>query len=473
MRFPLLTLYYVDDSPLFLDEVQHQLEQSGHFKVKTFLGPVAFQAFLKRKDANAPDILLLDIMMDDDLESGLKLARAAQTRFPNVFTVMYSQFDDGQTIIDHLREGVHNFVSKETPLADLPALLADSYELRLQVGDATPLDKLGLFAGKTMAQIAKRVPRIVRSAVRCVHVYGETGTGKEVVADLFEQAVGKRAPVVRVNCGAISESLLESELFGHRKGAFTGATSDKVGLLEAASGGWVFLDEVALLSKSAQMALLRAIENQVITPVGDTKSKKVNFRILSATNENLLNKVKKREFREDLWQRLRETVIEIPPLRDRFDELEALASHFCKTMDGGPYLLSKAALSVLKQYHWPGNARELRNVLRAMTENASQLTLGPDAIPKSLYKNRVNVHRPEYWIKIPFDPENISLPDLEERLYFLVLSYVMKKNPDASLRLLENLTHVPRATLSRKINLLKESPSPHKLGSIVHRKKSK
>jgi len=220
-----------------------------------------------------------------------------------------------------------------------------------------------------------------------VLITGESGTGKELVARaIHESSLRKDKPLVIVNCGAIPSELLEAELFGHVKGAFTGAANDKRGLFETASGGWIFLDEIATLSPSAQVALLRVLENQEVLRVGSTRPLPITVRVISATNESIQALVKDGRFRSDLWQRLREAEVALPPLCERPDEIPPLIAHFCKAMPGGPYQVSGPALEVLCNVGWrEGNVRELRNCLRAMTELHVNKLLTPLAIPERFW----------------------------------------------------------------------------------------
>jgi DNA-binding NtrC family response regulator len=240
-----------------------------------------------------------------------------------------------------------------------------------------------------MDALARRGARIVPSAVSSILIYGESGTGKEVVADVFADIVGKAVPFLRVNCGAISPTLLESELFGHMRGAFTGAISDRRGFFEAASGGWVFLDEVATLTASAQVALLRVLENHEVVRLGSSKPVRVDVRIIAATNEKLDQLVGAGRFRKDLWQRLREVEIELPALRERRGEIPGLVHHFCKVMPGGPYEVTETVMDILAAAPWSdGNVRELRNCLRAMTEFATpDRRLTPLSLPKWMWSD--------------------------------------------------------------------------------------
>jgi DNA-binding NtrC family response regulator len=419
-----LKVHVVDDTRAFLVAVRQTLGKAVAssegiedvtFSVETFTAPeewlsrmnlvtpnavgpsaqsiAALEAVETYETPEAPDLCLFDISMHGDEEAGLHLARIAKERIPRSVVVMYSQFDDADTILKLMEAGADSFVSKRTPLGELPRELAQAHSVGLRKRP-TRVARIGpalskRCVGATLETVAERIPGILNSALRAVHVEGETGTGKEVVADLIDLALKtatRPTPFVRVNCGALTSSLLESELFGHRKGAFTGATSDKEGLIEAAHGGWIFLDEVACLSAAAQTSLLRVIENQELLRVGDTRPRKLDIRVLSACNESLGEKVRDGTFRRDLWQRLTETSLALPPLRERKQEIELLARYFCKTLEGGPFDLSPAALELLKRNDWKeGNVRQLRNCLRAMTEFSESRLLGPNSIPREIF----------------------------------------------------------------------------------------
>jgi DNA-binding NtrC family response regulator len=340
----------------------------------------------------APDVAILDIHVDDDETSGIGIADETRRMAPRIVILMCSTADDITTIADCLNAGADDFISKQSDKGELSLRVYNSYRLAKlkQGGDGSSpaaAPARGRPVGATMDKVAKRVPLIIDSAITAVFVRGESGTGKEVVADLFGSLLPAGAPFVKVNCGAIAPTLLESELFGHVKGAFTGATADKRGLLEAASGGWIFLDEVATLSTSAQVALLRVLENQEVLRVGSTKPVGISVRVLSATNEPVDKLVREGRFRADLWQRLREAEVSLPPLRDRPEEIPALVEHFCRTMPAGPYKVSGPVMEVLTNVAWrEGNIRELRNCLRAMTEMHVDKLLTPLAIPERIWE---------------------------------------------------------------------------------------
>lgn len=389
-----LRVLHLDDEPFELERMKNALESSelnGGFIVESIDNVESYLGRLG--DAPAPDIVILDIHIDTALKGGVSLVEATRKKLANVVILMCSAMDDVSTIAECLNLGADDFLSKRSDRAELSLRVFNSYKLanlKRGLGPArinSPSLPRPAFVGGTLDRIYRRVPHVIDSAISAVHIEGESGTGKEMVADLFAFHLGQGFPFVKVNCGAIAPTLLESELFGHVKGAFTGAVADKKGLIETASGGWIFLDEVASLSASAQVALLRVLENQELLRVGATSPKPINVRIISATNEPLPLLVKNGRFRKDLWQRLCETEIFLPPLRERSEEIDELVKHFCAVMPGGPYQISEPTVEVLSSLSWKaGNIRELRNCLRAMTELHVNKLLTPLAIPERVWK---------------------------------------------------------------------------------------
>ena len=336
--------------------------------------------------------------------------------------------------------------------------------------------------GDTMWGVAARVHNIVKSAITCVHVTGESGTGKELVAQMFKEAAG-RVPFVSLSCATIPDTLMESAFFGSVRGSFTGSMKDQMGFFESADGGWIFLDEVACLSKSAQAGLLRAIENQEIMRVGDTTTVPLRFRVISATNAPLREMALKGDFRLDLYHRLAEAEVRLPPLRDRPHETSNIIDHLVKSLPGGPYRISSAAKSLLEVHPWSeGNIRQLRNCLRAMTEFHIGGYLTPQSIPKKvldeacafassmgLFNEPEKIaaipgkvtrylkaessenKRSEICINIP-TKDSIDFDRLTLELFTKVAKIIGLRNGKFSTRVLAETLGISKSTVSRKLN---------------------
>lgn len=402
-----IALLFVDDDPFLRDKVKAELDGAQAFDGRNFTvrlcassAEAKGQADSLGKDRRGDFIALVDLSLNDGDDadaaikgSGIRLIRTIRDRHPLACIIAFSDFDDPRTVRECLLSGADDFVSKKSEGSELIHRINMAGNVLRQHAPTSTHGTVGgssvIHRSPTMDALARRGARIVPSAVSSILVYGESGTGKEVVADVFADLVGKSRPFLRVNCGAIAPTLLESELFGHMRGAFTGAVSDRRGFFEAASGGWVFLDEVATLTPSAQVALLRVLENHEVVRLGSSKPVPVDVRIIAATNEKLDQLVASGRFRKDLWQRLREVEIELPALRERQGEIPGLVQHFCKIMPGGPYEVTQTVMDILVAAPWSdGNVRELRNCLRAMTEFATpDRRLTPLALPKWLWSD--------------------------------------------------------------------------------------
>ena len=456
----ILTLDYIDDSLSYLLTVAKRLTESTivlgdgpvAFKVKTFASDHEYLEALAEPSTKRPDIILIDVAIDDEPRAGVGLAAKARQAHPDAVIVMFTQHDDADLIVDCLAAGVDNFLNKKQAFKTLPQALIDTYAFAMS-NRTLPASVVG--AGRTMAAIEARIPAIIHSAIRCIHVHGDTGTGKEVVADAFARALGPAVPFLRINCAAISPTLVESEFFGHKRGAFTGAHSDRAGVLEEASGGFVFLDEVGLLEPHAQQTLLRAIENQTIRRVGESESRAIKVRVISATNENLANQVAAGTFRRDLWQRLCETKIYLPPLRERLDELPELVGRFAQAMEGGPYTVPSTTLEVLKQHDWSdGNVRELRNVLRAMTERQMNRVLWPTAIPREFLEAismQVGRQPSGDTISVAVGADSFSYEAAEEQFLASIIKWLADSEPNMTINRLQHRMGLSRSTLRRRI----------------------
>jgi len=313
------------------------------------------------------DICLTDMRLPDG--DGLELVEWMQEHSSGVPVAVITAHGNVETAVQALKLGAFDFISKPVDLQNLRNIVENALKLdQAQPGETSQL----LGESPAMQELGDLVERVARSQAP-VHISGESGTGKELVARLIHDS-GPRAdnPFVPVNCGAIPSELMESEFFGHRKGSFTGAVANKVGLVQTADSGTLFLDEIADLPLSMQVKLLRVIQEQTIRPVGSSEEQSVDVRILSATHKVLSEMVASGEFREDLYYRINVIELHVPSLRERGDDILMLAGHILARLGSSSDALDASARATLRSYDFPGNVRELENMLeRAVTLCAS------------------------------------------------------------------------------------------------------
>jgi two-component system response regulator PilR (NtrC family) len=314
----------------------------------------------------SPDLCLTDMRLPDG--NGISLVEHIQREFSHIPVAMITAHGSVETAISALKAGAFDFISKPIELENLRRLVSSALQLEGDTSateQAVDHDLIG--AAPAIQQLRKQISRLARSQAP-VHIHGESGSGKEVVARLIHRN-GPRAagPFVAVNCGAIPHDLMESELFGHLKGSFTGANQDKIGLFQAAAGGTLFLDEVADLPLDMQVKLLRAIQEKSVRPVGANREQATDVRLLSATHKNLGAEVAAGRFRNDLFYRIHVIDLHVPSLRERREDIPALARNILQriALEEGNTLarLDSAALRALGEYDFPGNVRELENML--------------------------------------------------------------------------------------------------------------
>ena len=313
------------------------------------------------------DLCLTDMRLPDG--NGLDLVADIARRHPGMPVAVITAHGNMESAITALKSGAFDFVTKPVDLKDLRNLITQALKLR---GSPTAESRALIGASALIERLRGTVAKLARSQAP-VYISGESGTGKELVARLIhEQGARAQAAFVPVNCGAIPDELMESELFGHKKGSFTGAVADKPGLFQAADGGTLFLDEVAELPLHMQVKLLRAIQEKRVRPIGADAEVAVDCRILSATHKKLAELVEAGEFRQDLYYRINVIELNVPPLRERADDIAMLVAHFLanKSSEFGVLVprLSEEAEAALLGYGFPGNVRELENILeRALT----------------------------------------------------------------------------------------------------------
>jgi len=471
MEKPILKILHLDDDALYLEQFSDMLKKKSDIAFFAVESVSDVPTFYQKLEDSAPHIAVLDINLGDDLD-GRSIAAAVKKKVPTCVVLMCSDHKGPATVSKCFQAGADDFIFKGGDESELAIRLFGAWRLKQQSGRPIPTKKaLPTVAGKMMTDAAVRMERILQSAVSAVHVRGESGTGKELIGEMLEGMLPKGTPFIKVNCGAISPTLIESELFGYVKGAFTGAAADKKGLIEDADGGWIFLDEVATLSTATQIALLRTLESGAIRKVGASVEKKLKIRVLTATNEPIENMIKEGRFRSDLWQRLCEATIELKPLRERMEELPPLVEHFCRTMVNGPYQTAASTLDLLMAYDWrEGNVRELRNCLRAMTELSINGMLPPLSLPKwfwdkigesandgpeEIAENSSTQTESEKSLTISW--ESPGYPSFDAMTQMMLLQLVKNefgKLGKVSIRQLGKIIGIPKTTLSTRLRSL-------------------
>jgi len=314
---------------------------------------------------NSFDLCLTDMKLPDG--NGLDLVDTIQAMSNPIPVAVITAHANMDTAILAMKKGAFDFVSKPVDLLVLRHLVSSALKLSDPMSTRERRTRQTLLGeSSVMRKIRSKIDKVARSQAP-VYISGESGSGKELVARLIhQQSPRSDKSFVAINCGAIPLELMESEFFGHKKGSFTGAITDKIGLFQAAEGGTLFLDEIADLPQSLQVKLLRAIQEKRIRPVGEQMEIPVDIRLLSATHRNLADMVRAGLFRQDLYYRINVIDLHVPPLRERSSDIPALTEHILAKLNAGKIdqpTLSTAALAVLQQYHFPGNVRELENIL--------------------------------------------------------------------------------------------------------------
>ncbi|ACX51681.1 two component, sigma54 specific, transcriptional regulator, Fis family [Ammonifex degensii KC4] len=379
----------VDDEKSVCEALKDVLEESGYSVVTATSGREA----LEKVNLIRPHAVLLDIRMPE--MDGIKVLQALREKHPGVPVILMTAYSDTQTTINAMRYGAFEYIVKPINLDELLSTLEKATtvtEPLVTVGKGEIAPRPGTLIGcsPAMQEVYKTIGRIADSDVT-VLIQGESGTGKELVAEAIHYNSPRQGkPFVKIDCTAIPENLLESELFGHEKGAFTGAHTRKLGKFELADGGTVFLDEIGDISPALQAKLLRFLQEKAFERVGGTETRRVDVRIIAATNKDLEERVKSGLFREDLYYRLNVVEIKLPPLRERKEDIMLLVDYFVslsnrkfgKQVTG----LTRSVADILLQYNWPGNVRELRNVCERAVLMARGNVITPESLPEYLLR---------------------------------------------------------------------------------------
>jgi len=378
----------VDDEESIREFLDIMLRKEGYEVLCAEDGQKALE-ILKKKSV---DMVISDLQMPN--MTGIELLRHVKDDYPELLFMMITAFGSTETAVEAMKLGAYDYLTKPFKIDEVRInifnalrsknLEAENRSLRKELNTEYSFQNL-VGNSDAMYSVFEMIRRVSQAPTNIL-VTGESGTGKEMVAKAIHyNGPLKDKPFVTINCGAIPEALMESEMFGHKKGSFTGAIADKAGLFEAADGGTLFLDEVGELVSTIQVKLLRAIQERVVRRVGSTEDTKVDVRIIAATNRNLEEMVSEGSFRQDLFYRLNVINIRLPALRERTDDILLLAKHFLnkynerlgKSISG----ISIEAMDMLKKYHYPGNVRELENIIERTVALEGGATILPESLP--------------------------------------------------------------------------------------------
>lgn len=385
-------------------------------------------------DKEAFDYILCDIRMPE--MDGMAFLKAARKRHAEKTFIMMSAYGTVDTALEAIKEGAYDYISKPFKTDEVLFTLKKAEEReRLKKENQNLKQKIDQIANKysfgsivarseAMARVFDLVQKVAEHKTT-VLITGESGTGKELIAKaIHDGGTRSSAPLVSINCGGIPENLIESELFGYKKGAFTDATRNKPGRFEEADRGTIFLDEIGELPFPVQVKLLRVLQEEEVTPLGGTGSRKIDVRVIAATSKNLRDEVEKKTFREDLFYRINVWRIHLPPLRDRKGDLSLLTGYFLdefnrkfeKKVEG----FSSEAMSMIMDYPWPGNVRELENTMERAVLSASGRLIKPVDLPQSLPARRQETDFPE-------ETEILSIKKATRRLQRKLIARVLQK----------------------------------------------
>jgi DNA-binding NtrC family response regulator len=362
----------IDDEATMVQMVTELLRADGHEVLPFSNGNAAVEAL----DEHHPELVVTDLNLEKSRTQGLDILRKARSLNPPAVVIVVTAFGSVETAVEAMKQGAYDYLEKPFKLDAFKLCaqralsynhaVAENHYLKKQLRERYHFSRI-VGMSPRMQEVFRMIERVAETD-STVLILGESGTGKELVARaLHFNSRRQFAPFIPINCAALPENLLESELFGHRKGAFTGALTDKKGLFQEADGGTIFLDEIGSMPPTLQSRLLRVLQDREVRRVGDNTPVYVNVRVLAATNEPLEKKMKEGRFREDLYYRLNVIPIQLPALRERREDIPLLVGHFLKRFSdkcGAPVkTLSPAAQEKLLSYSWPGNARELENVI--------------------------------------------------------------------------------------------------------------
>lgn len=447
------SILIVDDDDVMRETLSDILKK-GEYEIHSVGSGKETLSVIKR---NIIDLILLDMRLPD--VDGLEILKKIKEFDTEILVIIMTAYSDVETAVSAMKSGAYHYINKPFDLEELKLLIEKGLETKSLINEVRRLhrqqkegNKKSQIYGVTsqIQSVKELIEMISKTNKTSVLIQGESGTGKELAANAIHYN-SKRAlkPLMKINCSAIPDSLLESELFGYEKGAFTDAKTTKKGLFELADGGTVFLDEIGDMKLFLQSKILRVIENQSFMRVGGEREIKVDVRIVAATNKDLELLVKEGLFRKDLYYRLKVMVVEMPSLREREEDILLLSNLFIEEINReyGKYIngLTEDSRKLMVQYAWPGNVRELKNVIERAMILTDQAHITPKQLPFELRQNEGNTHK-----AMDFNPFEITEIMPLESLEKIYLSNVLRKM-DGNKSKASKILGISRATLRAKV----------------------
>ncbi len=447
------TVLIVDDQESIRHALSKMLTKEGYEVLLAKEGDEALETLRKRK----VNVILSDLKMPK--MDGVQLLKTSKLIRPEVEVILITAHGTIEKAVSAMKDGAYDFITKPFKKIVIANMVKKAVEKQALVVENRSLheqlERCGHDRGADIIGQSDVIRNVIKLAEQVapsqasILIQGESGTGKEAIASLIHK-IGPRAdqPFIKVSCAALPETLLESELFGYEKGAFTGAVGQKEGRFELADEGTLFLDEIGEITPALQVKLLRVLQEGEFERVGGTKVLRCNVRIISATNINLTTAIKQKRFREDLYYRLNVIAIDIPPLRERKEDIPLLVSHFLKiyqeknnkAIDG----IAEDVLDILTDYTWPGNVRELKNVIERAVVLTQGRVISQDDLPGNIFKNRSEDRK----LTIPF---GMPLREIEKKIIIETL-----KRTKGDKEITANLLGITPRTIYRKMNSLEE-----------------
>lgn len=447
----------VDDEEIYRELLQKTLDRAG-YQVTTAVDGQEALALLRQETFH---VVLTDLIMPG--MTGVEVIRELKTLAPSTMGIIQTAHSSIETAVEAMRAGAYHYVTKPVQRDELLVVIEralefqrlhyENFSLRKQLKAKYKFDNI-ISDNEKMQEVFSQVEKIADTD-STVLIYGESGTGKELIARaLHYNSYRQDKPLVPINCGAIPEELLESELFGHEKGAFTGAMTLRVGRFELANGGTIFLDEIAEMRPALQVKILRVLQEREFERVGGIRTIKVNVRIIAATNKNLEDLVARQQFRDDLYWRLNVIPITLPPMRERLSDIPLLVAHFITRFNAEKKQqltgITPEALQILKNYHWPGNVRELENTVERIAILKGSGMVTPEDLPEKFFHTSASSHVPGIDIPehgIDFDA---TVEAFEKQLLMKALAKAEGVKSRAAI-----LLHMNRTTLVEKVKKLR------------------